>query len=74
MLLILKREKLKDNRSNKMESKGSKCQQLDIYNNKERKDLDKFEDEGKGENIRYISFLFVNIPFFSQKELTIRQI
>ena len=59
---MLKRQQIKDSKSNKMESRGSKRQQLDLYDNEEEESLDKFEDENKREGIRYVPFLFVAPP------------
>ena len=62
---MLKRQQFKDSGCDKIKPRGSKCQQLYIHDNKEGKGLDKFEDEGKRKDIRYILLLFV-APF--QKE------
>ena len=52
-LVMLKRQWFRDSGSDKIESRGSKCQHLDKHNNKERNDLDNEErnslDEDKGE-------------------------
>ena len=65
MPAMLKRQQFDDNESNETEPRDSKCQQLNVHNDKEEKSLDKFEDEGKGEDIKYIPLLFVVFP---QKE------
>lgn len=67
--MVLKHRQFKNSESDKIESRYSKHQQLDVHNNQERKSLDKLEFENKGENITYISFLFdANPP--PQKELS----
>ena len=43
---MLKRQQFKDSGSDKMQPRSWKCQQLDVYNNKEGENLDKFEGEG----------------------------
>lgn len=65
MPAVLKRQQFKDNGSDKRESRGLKCQQLDAHDNEERKGLDVFEGKCEGEDIGYIPF-----PFFAplQKE------
>ena len=62
---MLKRQQFADSRSDKIEPRGSKCQQLDLRDNKKEKGLDKVEDEGKREGIGYVPLLFI-APF--QKE------
>ncbi len=49
-----------------MEPRGSKCQRLDARDNEEGKGLDKFESEGEGENIGYVSFPLLLRPKKSQ--------
>ena len=56
---MLKSQLFKDNRSDKIKLRGSKHQHLDLRDNKEEEDLDKFEGENKGEGIRYVLFFFV---------------
>ena len=58
----LKRQQFEDSRSDKTESRGSKRQRLDTYDNEEEENLDKFEGEGKGENTGYIPFPFIANP------------
>ena len=53
---ILKCHQFKDSWSDNMEPKGLKCYQLDLRDDKEEVALNKFESEGKGEDIRYILF------------------
>ena len=59
MPAMLKRQRFEDSKIDKIESKSSKHQQLDLRNNEEEEGLDKFEDEGEEKGIRYISLLFV---------------
>ncbi len=42
-----------------MELSVSKCQRIDIYDNKEEQILDKYEGEDEGEDDGYILFFFV---------------
>ena len=42
-----------------MEPKASKCQQLNLRNNKEKEGLDEFQGESEKEDIGYILFLFI---------------
>lgn len=53
MLVTLKRQQFKDNESDMTESRISKCQCIDIYDNEEGQSLDKYEDKGN----RYIFLL-----------------
>ncbi len=62
---MLKCQRFKDSGSDKTELRGSKCQQLDLHDNEEEEGLDKFKDEGEGENIGYVSLPFIAPP---QKE------
>lgn len=64
---MLKRQRFKDSKSDKIALKVEKCQRLNEYNNKEGQGLDKYDGEGEGD--RYIFFAFITlIPLF-QKEL-----
>lgn len=47
-----------------MESRVSKRQYVDMYNNKKRQSLDEYKSKSKGEDVRYIPLPF--LPF--QKE------
>ena len=62
MLAVFKRQQFEDSKSEKMEPRGSKRQQLYAYGNKEGEGFDEFEDEGEGEIIRYILFSFIIPP------------
>lgn len=62
---MFKRWKFEDIRSDEIEPKDSKRQQLDTHGDKEEKDLDKFESEGEAEDKGYISLFFV--AFFRKK-------
>ena len=63
---MLKCQQFEDNKSDEMESRSSKRQRLDLRDNEKEEGLDKFEDKGKGEGIRYVPLPFVIFP---QKEL-----
>ena len=65
MLAVLKCQQFEDNKSDKTELKGSKCQRLDKCDNEEGNNLDKNEDKIKG--IKYVSLHFVLLLFFPQK-------
>lgn len=72
MIAVFKRQLYKDNESGKTELRDSKCQQLDKYDNKKGKVLDKFKDKNEKKNIRYVLFLFVTPLSLPQKELNCR--
>ena len=59
MLAILKCQQFKHSRSDKTELRSSKCHQLYMRNDEEKKGLDKFESKSEGEDIRYILFPFI---------------
>ena len=59
MLVVLKRQRFVDSGSDEMKPSGSKYQWLDLRNNKEEENLDKFEDKGKRKDIGYVLFPFV---------------
>ena len=65
MLAVFKRQQFEGSGSEKTELRGSKHQQLYARNNEKRESLDKFENEGEGEVIRYVPLLFIALP---QKE------
>ena len=65
-LVVLKHQRFENSRSDKMELRGSKRQQLDLHDDEKGEGLDKFEDEGKRKGIGYVPLLFVTPP---QKEL-----
>lgn len=54
---MLKYQQLKDSKNNKTESRISKCKYVDIYDNKEKPGLDRYEGKIKHKNIKYILFL-----------------
>lgn len=54
---MLKRQQSKDNESDETESSVSKCQRLDVYNDKKRQGLDKYKSEGEGKI--HIHFLYM---------------
>ena len=62
MAAMLKRQQLEDSESDETESRGSKCQRLDMHDNEEGETLDEFEGEGEGENTGYVSLPFVTNP------------
>lgn len=51
-----------------MEPKISKRQCVNMHNNEKRQSLDKYEGENKGEDIRYVLFLFITPLSSSQKK------
>ncbi len=57
--VILKHQRFKDSGSDKTELRGSKYQQLDTCHNEEGESLNKFEDEGEGEDIGYVPLPFI---------------
>lgn len=59
---MLKGQQFKDKKSDKMELKSLKRQRLYLRDNKEEKDLNKFDDKGEGKSIEYIPFFFVAPP------------
>lgn len=63
---VLKNQRFKDNRSDKTELKGSKCQQLNVHDNESGQCLDEYEVESKDN--RYILLLFKAL-FLLQKKL-----
>ena len=62
---MLKCQQFKNSRSDKIEPRSSKCQQLDLRDNEEEESLDKFECESEEKSIEYVLLLFVASP---QKE------
>ena len=60
-LAMLKSQQFKDSESDETESKGSKCQHLDEYDNEEENGLDK--DKSEIESARYISLSFILFLF-----------
>ena len=64
MSTVLKRQWFKDSGIDKTELKGSKYQYLDKRDDELKNSLD--EDEGKIEDIRYISSPFVSLLFLPQ--------
>lgn len=63
---MLKRQHFKDNESDKKESRLLKRLQLDVYDNKKKQVLDKYEDNSKGKI--YVLFLFVAYLFLPRME------
>ena len=57
--MVFKRQQFKDNKSEEMESRDSKRQQLYVHGNEEGESLDKFEDEKEEKGIKYVLFRFV---------------
>ena len=62
---MFKCQKFEDDKSDETEPRDLKCKRLDLRDNKKGKGLDKFEDKGEGENIRFIPFLFV-VPLYKE--------
>ena len=59
---MLKRQRFKDSGSDKIKSRGSKHQRLDLHNNEKEESVDKFEGEVEEKGIGYVLFLFVAPP------------
>lgn len=59
MLAVLKRRQFDDDGNDKIELRGSKCQQLDLRDNNKEESFDKLKGKDKKENIRYVLLLFV---------------
>lgn len=58
ILMMLKYQQFKDNKSNKTKSKDLKYQYLDEYDNEKKNGLDK--NESKIEDIRYVFIFFIS--------------
>lgn len=59
IVVVLKRQRFEDNKSEKSELKVSKCQCASEHDNKEEQSLDKYEGECKGKDIEYVPLPFI---------------
>ncbi len=57
MVMVLKRQRFEDSKSEETEPKVPKHQRMGMHNDKERLSLDKYKDERK--NVKYVPLPFV---------------
>lgn len=57
--MVFKRQQFKESKIEEKEPKVSKRKCLDVYDNKKKKSLDKYEGKSEGKDRGYVLFLFV---------------
>ena len=62
MAVVLKRQQFEDGESEEMKPKVSKRHCVDMDDIEKGQNLDKYEDEDEGEDVRHVSLLFLTLP------------